>query len=107
MSKLQRDAFHRVPDFPYREAQEIRDGVESVPTRFMESHLFHFELPSDHEPENRKCLEINGTIFRFMGSGHVFTDVHTGHEPRLPPGPLRSTTPRSEREVQGKGPVPF
>jgi hypothetical protein len=31
-----RDAFHRVPDFPFREAQEIRDGVESVPTRFME-----------------------------------------------------------------------
>jgi len=33
----------------------------------MGSHLFLSELPSDHEPENRKCLEINGTVFRFMG----------------------------------------
>ena len=32
-----RDAFHRVPDLPFREAQEIRDGVESVPTGFMGS----------------------------------------------------------------------
>jgi hypothetical protein len=36
--------------------------------RFMESHLFLFELPRAHEPENRKCLEIKGAISRFMES---------------------------------------
>ena len=35
--------------------------------RFMESRLFLSELHKAHEPQNRKCLEINGTVFRFMG----------------------------------------
>jgi len=34
----------------------------------MESRLFLSELHKAHEPENRKCLEIDGTVFRFMGS---------------------------------------
>ncbi|MBI4660853.1 MAG: enolase [Verrucomicrobia bacterium] len=29
-----RDAFHRVPDLPFRVAEKIRDGVESVPAKF-------------------------------------------------------------------------
>ena len=48
----------------------------------MGSGLFLFELLSAYEPENRKCLVIKETIFRFMGREHLQNpDVNRGHEP--------------------------
>ena len=47
----------------------------------MESLLFLTDLLTAHEPELRKPLEINKTIFRFMGSLHFFFETHWGHEP--------------------------
>ena len=47
----------------------FQGSTESRPTfRFMESPLFLTDLLTGHEPELRKPLEINKTIFRFMGS---------------------------------------
>ena len=46
----------------------FQGSTESRPTfRFMESPLFLTDLLTGHEPELRKPLEINKTIFRFMG----------------------------------------
>ena len=47
----------------------------------VESLLFLTDLLTAHEPELRKPLEINKTIFRFMGSSVFLTDLLTGHEP--------------------------
>jgi hypothetical protein len=49
--------------------------------RFMGSGLFLFELLSEHEPENRKCLEIKGAIFRFMESTLGLPVMPRAHEP--------------------------
>ena len=45
-----------------------RGAMLRAPTdRFMESSVFLSDLLTAHEPEFRKPLEINKTIFRFMG----------------------------------------
>jgi hypothetical protein len=59
------------------------DGVSPYPWRFMESSVFLSDLLTAHEPEFRKPLEINKTIFRFMGSPHPFSRTHWDHEPDL------------------------
>ena len=50
--------------------------------RFMGSDLCLADVPSAHEPKNRKSLEIKEAIFRFMGSGLCLADVPSAHEPQ-------------------------
>ena len=47
----------------------------------MESRLFETDLLTGHEPENRKSLEINEAILRFMESPLFGTELLTAHEP--------------------------
>jgi hypothetical protein len=52
------------------------------PRRFMRSFHGARALLTDHEPEMRKCLEINERISRFMERKHLQNlDVSWGHEP--------------------------
>ncbi len=56
----------------------------------MESRLFETDLLTGHEPENRKSLEINEAILRFMESRLFETDLLTDHEPGGVKGRLRT-----------------
>jgi hypothetical protein len=47
----------------------------------MGSGLFLVELHRVHEPENRKCLGINGAIPRFMGRDLFLSELHSDYEP--------------------------
>ena len=55
----------------------------------MESPLSRTRMKWDHELENRKCLEINGAIFRFMESRLFQNELRTDHEPNRVGGVLR------------------
>ena len=55
----------------------------------MGSRLFETDLLTGHEPENRKSLEINEAILRFMESPLFKNDLLTAHEPGEAEGRLR------------------
>ena len=57
------------------------DEVREV-QRFMGRSQFLSELHTDHEPQNRKSLEINGTILRFMERSQFLSELHTDDEPQ-------------------------
>ena len=72
------------------------------PARFMGSSLGLAAMPSGHEPENRKCLEIKGAISRFMErfmESHLFLfELPRAHEPGRV-GRARQLPQRDRREL--------
>ena len=72
----------------------------------MESRLFETDLLTGHEPENRKSLEINEAILRFMEIGVGPGAMPVDHEPGGAAGGLRlrlRVRLRGELSFMGRG----